>query len=266
MAVALQRLGEVVVVAPLTEHSGVSHKITFLTPLTVRKVYVGEPQWGWAVEGSPADCVKIAITEICKDRKPDLVVSGINGGLNAGINVIYSGTVAAAVEAAFFGITSMAVSLEMVESEPFEAAAGIALGLIEKLLEKKSGQTEIFNINIPFAAINAESPTVRSVPMDTTQYWEMFERRHDPFGRTYFWLSGRPKPWEHKTTGRQPNTDIEALAKGDIAITPLSFDMSNYETMREMAGWDIQLGESGKPPEQPACTGPAIRTKYWSQD
>ncbi len=120
-------LGEVVVVAPATEQSGVGHAITYLTPLTVKEVFgndsgSGERRWGWAVQGSPADCVKIGINQFCP-RPPDLVLSGINSGLNAGINVLYSGTVAAAIEGAFFGITSVAVSLEFDEHARFDKAA-----------------------------------------------------------------------------------------------------------------------------------------------
>lgn len=100
MAVALRQLGEVCVVAPATEQSGVGHAITFLTPLTAKEIFDGKVRRGWAVDGSPADAVKLAISQFCP-RKPDLVVSGINGGLNAGINVLYSGTVAAAIEGAF---------------------------------------------------------------------------------------------------------------------------------------------------------------------
>ena len=107
----LRALGHVTVVAPATEQSGVGHSITFLSPLICKEVYQRDRRRGWAVEGSPADCVKIGIFKFCS-RRPDLVVSGINGGLNAGINVLYSGTVAAAIEGAFFGITSVAVSLE----------------------------------------------------------------------------------------------------------------------------------------------------------
>ncbi|NNE00403.1 MAG: 5'/3'-nucleotidase SurE, partial [Pirellulaceae bacterium] len=108
----LRHLGEVFVVAPATEQSGVGHSITFLTPLTCKSIHREGRHWGWAVNGSPADCVKLAIGELFKDNPIDLVVSGINSGLNAGINVLYSGTVAAAIEGAFFGVTSVAVSLE----------------------------------------------------------------------------------------------------------------------------------------------------------
>ena len=107
---ALGRLGDVCVVAPAVEQSGVGHSITFLSPLMAKEVFDGERRRGWAVEGSPADCIKLALSEFCP--RPDLVISGINGGLNLGINVLYSGTVAGATEGAVFGIPSIAVSLE----------------------------------------------------------------------------------------------------------------------------------------------------------
>lgn len=263
METALQQLGEVTVVAPATEHSGVSHKITFLTPLTVKKLFVQDHPWGCTVDGSPADCVKIAITEICPE-KPDLVVSGINGGLNAGINVVYSGTVAAAMEAGIFGISSVAVSLEMAENEPFEEAAELAVELIRKLLDKKNPEPQVFNINIPVAALKKDSPDVRIVPMDTSQYWELFERRVDPFGRTYFWLSGRPQPIENGSGKlRVPKTDLEAVANGDISVTPLWFDMTRHETLKEMTDWNITMESSDNPPTTSLHPSPALRTKYW---
>ena len=147
----LSRLGEVCVVAPATEQSGVGHSITYLTPLILKEVFVDDQHWGWAVEGSPADCVKIGVAEFCP-RRPDLVVSGINGGLNVGINVLYSGTVAAAIEGAFFGITSMAVSLQFDENAQFEKAARLARTIIEQVLEKKGPEPQLFNMNIPTAA------------------------------------------------------------------------------------------------------------------
>ena len=141
----LRKLGEVCVVAPATEQSGVGHSITFLSPLIAKEIYEGERRRGWAVEGSPADCVKIGVFEFCR-RRPDLVVSGINGGLNAGINVLYSGTVAAAIEGAFFGITSIAVSLEYDEHAQFDAAARMARAVIEQILARKEARVSSCSI------------------------------------------------------------------------------------------------------------------------
>src|SRR4029079_3287228 len=140
---ALEGLGDVYVVSPATEQSGVGHSITYLSPLVVKELFEGRQRRGWAVEGSPADCVKIGVFEFCP-RKPDLVVSGINGGLNAGINVLYSGTVAAAIEGAFFGIDSVAVSLEFNEHAKYPRAARLARGVIEQILAKKDRTAQLF--------------------------------------------------------------------------------------------------------------------------
>ena len=126
----LRHLGEVIVIAPATEQSGVSHSITYLTPLVSKSIHRDGRHWAWAVEGSPADCVKLAIAELFRDNPVDLVVSGINSGLNAGINVLYSGTVAAAIEGAFFGVTSVAVSLEYDPDADFQSAAVIAKNIV----------------------------------------------------------------------------------------------------------------------------------------
>ncbi len=156
----LERLGDVYVVAPATEQSGVGHAITYLSPLVVKELFEARQRRGWAVEGSPADSVKIGIFEFCP-RLPDLVISGINGGLNAGINVLYSGTVAAAIEGAFFGITSMAVSLEFADHAEFDKAAALARGVIEQVLEQQPSGPQLYNLNIPTAALNAPQRDVR---------------------------------------------------------------------------------------------------------
>src|SRR5262245_49221719 len=130
---ALALLGTVDVVAPIVEQSGVSHSITYLEPLIVQEIHRGGKLFGRAVGGSPADCVKLAVLELCR-TPPALVVSGINAGANAGINVLYSGTVAGAIEGAFFGITSVAVSLAESDRPDYSRTARLAVGLIEQLL------------------------------------------------------------------------------------------------------------------------------------
>lgn len=178
---ALKQLGEVRVVAPATEQSGVGHSITYLRPLILKEVFQGDEHFGFAVDGSPADCVKLGVTELCP-RRPDVVVSGINVGLNAGIAVLYSGTVAAAIEGAFFGITSIAVSLQFEENPPFDRAAEIAVQIIAQLLEKKPEGSRLFNLNIPTAAVFDPQPEVCVVPMDVRQFGERYEKRVDPWG------------------------------------------------------------------------------------
>jgi 5'-nucleotidase len=219
---------ETAVVAPATEQSGVGHAITFLTPLTAKEIFDGQRSRGWAVDGSPADAVKLGIAEFCP-RRPDLVVSGINSGLNAGINVLYSGTVAAAIEGAFFGITSIAVSLEYDEHADYDRAAVIASGLVEQLLSRSPPPGSLFNINIPRSALRG-TPQVRVVPMSVVRYGEAFERRVDPRGRSYYWATNDPPPPPSPLL-----SDITALAGGDITITPLDYDLTHRSRLDTLA-------------------------------
>lgn len=234
---ALQRLGTVFVVAPAVEQSGVSHSITFLSPLTCKEIYEGSRRRGWAVEGSPADCVKLGVFELCPQR-PDLVVSGLNGGLNAGINVLYSGTVAAAIEGAFFGITSVAASLEYDEHAQFDRAADLAVGVIEQILAQKGSEPQLYNLNIPTAAVQRDSQ-VRIVPMDVVRYGEHFIKRKDPKGRNYYWAASDPTP----PTGDR-ETDLTALYQGYVTLTPLQYDMTRKPVMAEMEKWRFELPHS----------------------
>ncbi len=234
MGQELRGLGEVCLVAPATEQSGVGHSITYLTPLIVKEVFHGEEHWGWAVEGSPADCVKLGITRLCP-RTPDLVVSGINSGLNAGINVLYSGTVAAAIEGAFFGVTSIAVSLEYNEHARFDLAARIAAEVIGQTLGQKGPDPQLYNVNIPTAAVEA-APEVRVVPMDVNRYGDRFEKRTDPWGRDYYWATGGPPP-----VTKERETDLSALAKGCVSVTPLHYDMTSRQALDAMVDWQYTL-------------------------
>ena len=228
----LRAIGEVCVVAPATEQSGVGHAITFLSPLVCKEVYDGERRRGWAVEGSPADCVKLGVFELCP-RRPDLVVSGLNGGLNTGINVLYSGTVAAAIEGAFFGITSFACSLEYNEHAQFAKAARISRLIIEQVLARKGEGPQLYNLNIPTVAVDAPSQ-VRIVPMGISRYGEQFIKRTDPRGRTYYWATNDPPP---QPEGRE--TDLTAITHGHITLTPLQYSMTKLATLAEMQEWQL---------------------------
>ena len=230
----LSKLGDVSVVAPATEQSGVGHAITFLSPLTCKEVFDGPRRRGWAVDGSPADCVKLGVFELCPCR-PDLIVSGLNGGLNAGINVLYSGTVAAAIEGAFFGIPSVAVSLEFDEQANFDRAAELVFPLIEHIVERPPASAHLFNINVPTRAVTQPSE-VHVVPMGLARWGEHFVKRTDPRGRPYYWATGDPAP---EPTGRE--TDLEALRAGHITISPLSFDLTADAALTELAA---SLGDS----------------------
>ncbi len=225
-------MGEVVVVAPATEQSGVGHSITFLRPLVCKAVFDGDRRRGYAVEGSPADCVKLGVFELCQP-KPDLIVSGINSGLNVGIQVLYSGTVAAAIEGAFFGIPSVAVSFEEQEHPDFAAAAKIARKVFEQLLPRRPDAAKLFNLNIPRQAVTEKHFRVRTVPMGVARYGEHFDKRVDPKGRTYYWATNDPPPQRGAEA-----TDLTTVEEGDIALTPLHFDLTLRNPLSEMAKWD----------------------------
>jgi len=231
---ALRRLGDVSVVAPSTEQSGVGHAITFLTPLTAKEVFDGSRRRGWAVDGSPADAVKLGISEFCPQR-PDLVVSGINSGLNAGINVLYSGTVAAAIEGAFFGITSIAVSLEWNEHADYDRAAAIATDVLSGLLARRPPSGSLYNINIPTRALHG-SPQLRVVPMSISRYGEAFERRVDPRGRSYYWATNEPPPPPSPL-----DSDVTALAAGHVTLTPLDYDLTHRGSLDALADGPWQI-------------------------
>lgn len=230
----LKQLGDVTIVAPASEESGVGHSITLLNPLLVKEVWEQGEFIGYAVEGKPADCVKLGIVELLGER-PDLVVSGINAGSNAGINVLYSGTVAAAIEGAFYECTSIAVSLELADPSEYEVAADIALSVIQQIVEQGPGKGELFNVNIPDLS-KSRPKGIRVAEQGLVAYAETYEARVDPRNRRYYWLlpdALRP--------GEAPGTDLAGLAEGYITITPLHFDLTAHRRLQEMRAWKWSL-------------------------
>lgn len=232
----LMRFGDVTVVAPALEQSGVGHSITLYNPLVVKSIDDEDGEnLGWMVEGSPADCIKLAVYELL-DSPPDLVVSGINAGSNAGINVLYSGTVAAAIEASFFQLTAIAVSLEAAEHNDYPHAAKHAGRVIERILANKPPAGSLFNVNLP-AHARGEPRGIKVVPMGLGRYGEGFEKRLDPRGRTYYWMTYRP-PFHLEG----PETDVTALTQGYISVTPLHFDLTKPDQMAAVSRWDWTTG------------------------
>jgi 5'-nucleotidase len=233
----LRKLGEVVVVAPATEQSAVGHSVTLTTPLVVQEVFDERQEpLGWAVEGRPADCVKLALRELLPEP-PDLVVSGLNAGSNAGINVLYSGTVAAAIEGAFFRRTSIACSLEYTKLRPLDFARGadLARRVIEQILAHRPAGGTLFNVNIP-SPERGPVRGIRALPQNVAPYVETFDRRTDPRGRVYFWSNPEfhcPEP--------HPDTDVTALAEGYVTVTPLQFDLTHAAQLESMSGWQWRL-------------------------
>lgn len=229
----LRHLGEVVVIAPATEQSGVGHSITYLTPLVCKSIHRDGRHWAYAVEGSPADCVKLAIAELLHDNPVDVVVSGINSGLNAGINVLYSGTVAAAIEGAFFGVTSVAVSLEHDDDPDYQSAAVIARNVVAGIMKQPEAKGGLFNLNVPTAATQSSSE-IKIVPMGLEQYGRRYEKRQDPGGRNYYWAL-----WSETEQPPPEMTDINQLRQGHVTLSPLQFDLTRRELLDSMQSWKL---------------------------
>lgn len=229
MEAALKSLGEVMVVAPSSEQSGVSQSITFLRPLVGHEVFDHGEKRGYAVDGTPADCVKLGVMKYSASP-PDLIVSGINGGLNAGLNILYSGTVGGAMEGALFGVKSIAVSLEWATYPDFERAAELAIGLIRRILDEQLMTSNLLNINIPTSALepNADAE-VCVVPMETRRIGHSFVERTDPKNRTYYWPMDDPHP-----EPADEETDVLALKRGAITLTPLTFELTQRESLRNL--------------------------------
>jgi len=229
----LRTIAELTIVAPATEQSGVGHSITYRSPLQVDEVFREGAHFGWSVFGSPADCVKLGILELCP-RRPDVIVSGINSGSNYGINVLYSGTVAAAIEGAFFGITSIAFSLNMSSPPDFHRAAKRALSITQRLQQEFPEPGLLWSVNYPPS--NVEIKGIRFVAMGVRRHTETMEKRTDPRGKPYYW-SGTDPLHNHE---HDPGTDIEVLSQDFISITPLKFDLTDgplLERARDIE-WD----------------------------
>ncbi len=224
-------LGEVYTVAPLTVQSATSHGITFHSPLMVTKATInGDPCL--AVDGRPADCAKLALTNLWGDQfgfgsRPDLVISGMNAGANCGINVIYSGTVAAAIEAAFLGVPAIAVSLHIDADNPdFDAAARAARRTINQLIAGGlPDRHEVISINIPATEYLTEATEIVVAPMNTHALVDQYEKRTSPGGKPYYWSSAHGLDFR----GTDEGTDVHELFKRRITVTPLSFDMTRHE-------------------------------------
>ncbi len=228
----LKPFGPVTVVAPDVQKSGVGHAITFSHPLRIREVYLDSELFGYGIDGSPADCVKLGVREVMKE-KPSLLVSGINMGANVGINVLYSGTVAAAIEGALLGIPSVAISLELSEeSYDIKEAASVAQEMIGHIIKRKLPKGTLLNINIPFVP----KKDIKGIAV-TRQYSgdfdEYFDKRTDPRGVAYYWLAGTGWP-EVKVDG----TDTNALKDGYISITPLKYDLTDESFLKEVKTWE----------------------------
>ncbi len=230
----------VVPIAPQTVQSATSHGITFHEPLMVQeetvRLFDGTQVAGIAVDGRPADCVKLALSQLWPERfgvgsSPDLLVSGMNQGANCGINVIYSGTVAAALEGAFLGVPSIAVSLQLAKGKPrFDVAAAWARRTMEMLISRGLPQPhECLNINIPVTESEGPMPEVVVCPMNTHGLVDKYEKRVSPQRDVYYWAAGHGLDFH----GTNEGSDVQALLRRCITVTPLSYDLTNQGALEK---------------------------------
>jgi len=227
---ALIQEHEVTVVAPETEQSAVGHAITFLDPLRIKPVQRNGHFFGHALDGTPADCVKIAVTELLKPP-PEIVVSGINMGANVGVNVIYSGTVSAATEAAVMGIPSVAVSIDSFDTTDFSAATRFIPELLHQVKDRGLPPGVSLNVNVPNVPVTCIRG-VRITHQGSMRYLEAYDRRVDPRNHVYYWLTNSaPIP------DGDPFADSSALAAGYISVTPIHYNLTHHEIIESLAGW-----------------------------
>ena len=224
---------EVCTIAPLTEQSGISQAITFLVPLFARQIDAPQANSRVAISGTPVDCIKLALFELCP-WTPDIIISGINGGLNAGNNILYSGTVAAALEGARCGIRSFAVSLEYEDEMQYDVAAEIAGPMIEQILKAGASPKVCININIPTAALNGPRDIV-VVPMESISRGQYYVEGQDPKHRKYYWSTHGPSPKIGPVT-----TDEHALREGKITVTPLDSDLTCADSIAKLKGLRLE--------------------------
>ncbi len=225
----MQTLGDVVVVAPNSPQSGMGHAITINSTLHIEKI----SDYQYSCSGTPADCVKIAINEIL-DRKPDLCVSGINHGSNSSINVIYSGTMSAAIEAGIEGIPAIGFSnLNYKWDANFEASKIHVKSIAKNVLENGLTQGVVLNVNIP----NIDKKEIKGIKIcrQARGNWkEEFDKRQTPQGKDYYWLTGK---FENYDKGE--DTDEWALKNGYVSLVPVQFDLTAHHCIQHLNSWDF---------------------------
>ncbi len=233
LADALRPLGEVMIVAPDREQSAASHALTLNRPLRLLEIEENE----WIVDGTPTDCVNLALLHLMKGQPPDLVVSGINFGPNMGDDVTYSGTISAAFEGSLLGVPSIAFSALVGEHFSFDPCAEFAAVLVAEALESHDDPHIILNVNFPVGSFSG----VKMTSLGKRNYSAGAIERLDPRGRKYYWIGGEPPVWESNE-----GTDINAVRKGFVSITPLHLDMTHHESIAALRPLEEKLGNSAR--------------------
>ena len=228
-----KEFGEIVVVAPNKPQSGMGHAITINNPLRLYKSTFFDGVEAYSSTGTPVDCVKLGLFEVLK-RKPDYIFSGINHGENTSTNVLYSGTMAAAIEGSMEGIASIGFSLADFNPEAnFNPSKSIIKDLLSKLLVKKIPSNICLNVNIPNISLNKIKGF--KICNQANAFWDdRFEKRIDQFGKPYYWLTG-----DFSSSGVEPTMDLFAIKNNYVSIVPTQYDMTSYQSMELIKKWDL---------------------------
>lgn len=233
LASEIKKFADIIVIAPHTQQSAVGHSITMSDPIRARKVYHGKKFFGYAVEGTPADSVKLAVHTLLKNKKIDLLISGINQGANTAINIIYSGTVSAATEGTILGLPSFAISLTSYTEKNFKPAAKFAAKLAKIIIKKGLPKGVLLNVNVP--AISENKIKGALVTKQGKSSWDdTFEKRIDPANREYFWLTGSMYKIDESK-----EYDVKAVDEGYISVTPIHYDLTDFEFFEKMKNWKL---------------------------
>ncbi len=232
LADTLSEIGDVSVIAPISEQSAVGHSITMKVPLRFNEYKLRNNITGYAINGTPADCVKFGIKNLLKET-PDIVVSGINHGANTAISIIYSGTVSAAREAAIMGCPAIAFSITDHKPSHFESARKVVKKITKEVIEKGLKKGTLLNVNIP----NLPEDQIKGILLakqGTSKWNDIYEERTDPYGNNYYWLTGTMTDYDNDI-----KSDQIAVKNNYVAITPIHFDLTDYETFKDIEKWDL---------------------------
>lgn len=235
LANSLSSIGKVIVVAPESERSASGHSITMHKPLRSKSVdFFGKDIEAWCINGTPSDCIKFALQSLLKE-KPNLIVSGINHGSNLGTDVLYSGTVSAAVEGAINGIPSIALSLCCHDNCDFKPYAKISSILCKQLYDNGIEKGIVININFPYIP-KEELKGIRITSLGVRRYRNCFVERKDPRGKSYYWLAGELEDEENSE-----DTDVNSINNKYISITPIKIDLTSHEMINKMREWELKI-------------------------
>lgn len=233
LAKEMKKIGDVTVIAPRTEQSAVGHAITMKIPLRITEYYKNGDFFGYAIDGTPADCLKIGIRNILKTR-PDIVLSGINNGSNTAINIIYSGTVSAAREAAIMDLPAIAISQTSHDAKDFSYSARIASELTKQVLKRGLPNGTLLNVNVPNLP-EEEIAGILVTKQGKSKWDDVYEERVDPYGKKYYWLTGSLMETDDKL-----ETDQFAIKNNFVSITPVHFDLTDYATYNSINNWQLE--------------------------